>query len=96
MESYAEVDVIEFVKLMKDCLQARTDAQQYRRSYFELMKKPAAIPSEDVSRILQQAYDDADDYDPAIRLPYTIEEPELKRRVSNSVKELEARGYRVE
>jgi len=50
--------------------------------------KRRAVLSDDKSRIVQQSYGDADDNDPAIRLPHTIEEPELRKRVADSANRL--------
>jgi hypothetical protein len=36
---------------------------------------------------------DADDYDPVVRLEHTILEPELRRRVANTIEELAALGH---
>lgn len=96
MENYGEIGVLEFVRLMKDYLERRIDTSQYRERYFALTKKRVHIPNEDVDRIVQQAYGDADDYDPVVRLPHTIQEPELRERVGKSVKELELLGYVTE
>jgi Bacterial self-protective colicin-like immunity len=87
MESYGEVGVPEFLQLMKDYLDGRTDVRSYRQGYFALMKKRMVL-NEEESRILQTAYGDADDYDPLIRLAHTIEEPELRKRVAKSLEEL--------
>lgn len=92
MENSDEVGVPEFVHLMKDFLNARIDAHTYQKNYFELMKKRITL-SEKESRILQQTYGDADDYDPVARLPYTIEEPELRHMVRKSLEELAVLGY---
>ena len=94
MENYGEIDISDFLRLMKDFVDGRIDARQYQSSYSDLMIKRFVVPSEDVSRVLQQAFGDADDYDPVVRLPSTIEEPELRRRVSNSIRELESLGIR--
>jgi hypothetical protein len=92
MENYGQVGIPEFVRLMEDFLETRIDVRQYQQNYFALMKKRMTL-SEDESRILQQAYGDADDYDPELRLQYTIEEPELRQRVAKSLRELAALGY---
>ncbi|HKV62152.1 MAG TPA: hypothetical protein VJO16_09580 [Candidatus Acidoferrum sp.] len=56
------------------------------------------IPNEEVDRITQQAYGDADDYeaDPSIRLSSMIDELQLRERVAKSLQELAAMGYGVE
>ena len=100
MEGYAEeVCVVDYVRLMKNFLDGRIDARQYTRSYFDLNKRRINIPNEEVSRITQQAFGDADDYEPDSALrqenPRWIEETELARRVAKSLRELEAMGYRV-
>jgi len=95
MENYGEIDFLDFLRLMKAFVDGRIDAKEYQASYTEMTTRRFIVPSEDVDRILQQAYGDADDYDPAVRLPATIEEPELKRRVRNSIRELESLGHSV-
>ena len=87
MEDHDEVTVPHFIQLMRDYLEGRIDAGSYQESYFVLMKK-RMIVSEAQSRVLRQAYGDADDYDPVVRLQYTIEEPELRRRVAKSLEQL--------
>ena len=98
MENYGEVSVLDFMRLMKDFLDRRISADQYARDYFGLSKKRINISDGAISRITQQAYGDADDYesDPAIRYPKWIGEPELRERVTKSLHELEALGYRLD
>jgi len=55
------------------------------------MKQRGTFTDEEF-RILQMALADADDYDPIVKLEYTILEPELRRRVANSIEELIALG----
>lgn len=101
MENYPdEVSIQDYMRLMKAFLDGRTDADEYTRSYFDLAKKRANIPNEDVSRITQQAFGDADDYEADVELrlgnPQWIDEPTLRGRVANSLRELESLGYRIE
>jgi Bacterial self-protective colicin-like immunity len=95
-----ELGVAEYMRLMQAFLGGRIDARNYRRSYFELTKQRVNISSEEVSRITQQAYSDADDYEPDVELrkanPQWIGEEELRERVTKSLRELEAIGYRMD
>ena len=100
MEGYRdELEVADFMRLMKAFLDGSIDAEKYTRTYFDLAKKRANIPNEEVDRITQQAYGDADDYEPDNDLrkanPQWIEEAELKERVAKSLRKLEALGYHV-
>ena len=97
MESFGEVGIPDYMRLMKDYLDGRIPVHEYKKSYFELNKKRVNIPDEEASRITQQAYGDADDYepDPSIRLPYVIDESQLKERVAKSLRALELLGYRI-
>jgi Bacterial self-protective colicin-like immunity len=94
MEDYGEVGVPEFLQLMKGFIEMRISARNYRETYFTLMKR-RMILSEEESRILQQAYGDADDYDPTMMLHHTIDELELRERVAKSIGKLSALGYAV-
>jgi hypothetical protein len=101
MENYGdEFSVIDYMRLMKTFLDENIDARKYKRSYFDLTKRRVNIPNEEVNRITQQAYGDADDYEPDTELrktnPQWIGEPELRERVAKSLRELEALGYQVE
>src|SRR4029077_11020279 len=101
MENYGEeFSVADYMRLMKAFSDRNIDARKYTRSYFDLAKKRMNIPNEEVNRITQQAYGDADDYEPdeALRQtnPQWIGEPELRQRVAKSLRELEALGYQVE
>lgn len=72
----------------------RIDVRQYQHSYFDLSKKRfLATPEED--KILQQAYGDADDFDDVVHLEYTIDEDQLRSRVSTSLERLKALGYAI-
>lgn len=51
--------------------------------------------TDDEFSIIGLAYHDADDYDPEVRLEHTIEEPELRRRVAESLDELKALGVQA-
>ena len=88
-----QITVANFVRLMADYLDGRIDADQYRNNMFDLFKKRMEQLDEATNRTLQMAYGDADDYDRRIRLSYTIEEPELKKRVKRSLDELASLGH---
>jgi hypothetical protein len=92
MGNSGEAGVPDFVRLMKAYLEGLINVDDYKQLYFVLTKKRITT-DEEASRILQQAYGDADDYDSEIRLPYTIEEPELRERVRRSLGQLAALGY---
>jgi hypothetical protein len=94
MENYGEVGVTDFLCLMKEYLEEKIDVDTYRHGVFALMKKRARL-SDDEFRIIEVAFVDADDFDPVLRLEYTILEPELKRRVALSIKGLAALGSEV-
>ena len=51
------------------------------------------ISDERADQIIQRGYCDADDYDPVVRLPNTILEPELRERVAKSMRDLNSLGY---
>jgi hypothetical protein len=87
MENYGEASVIEFARIMRDYLEGRTDVHAYRQNLFGSMTKRTNL-NEEESRIVQQAYGDADDYDQAVSLTYTLDEPELKTRIAKSLKDL--------
>ena len=87
MELPPEVQISDFLSLMRSYLAGEIAARDYQSQYFELMKKRMTI-TEYEFRILQTAYGDADDYDPSVRLEHTIGEPELKRRVQKSIHDL--------
>jgi hypothetical protein len=54
MESYGEVRIPEFLRLMKAYLEGQIDACSYRDRYFALMKR-RMILDEVESRMIQQA-----------------------------------------
>jgi hypothetical protein len=91
MGDYREVGVPDFLRFMKEYLDRKIDARSYQRGIFDLMKQRGTFTDEEF-RILQMALADADDYDPIVKLEYTILEPELRRRVANSIEELIALG----
>jgi hypothetical protein len=94
MDPYPQLEVLDFVRLMKDFLDRRIDVRQYTRSYFDLSKKRfVATPEED--KILQQAYGDADDFDDVVHLEYTINEEQLRGRVSTSLERFKALGHAI-
>lgn len=95
-----EIGVVDFIRLMKAFLEGDIPAQKYTRAYFDLTKKRVNIPNEEADLITQQAYGDADDYEPDAELrrtnPQWIGEPELRQRVAKSLRDLEALGYQVD
>jgi hypothetical protein len=93
VEISGEVGVAEFVRLMEDYLSGRIGVIDYTKSYFAMSKKRVNIPDETADEIIQRGYGDADDYDPVVRLPNTILEPELRERVAKSLRALSSRGY---
>jgi hypothetical protein len=92
MDPYPQIKVLDFVRLMKDFLDRHIDVRQYQRSYFDLNTK-RIIVSEEESKILQQAYGDADDFDDAVHLDFTINEEQLRERVSASLERLRRLGH---
>jgi len=94
IEAYPQIAVLDFVRLMKDFLDERINVHQYRRSYGELNVK-RIIVSEEESKILQQAFGDADDFDEVVHLEYTISKSQLRERVAASLEKLRALGYPV-
>jgi len=97
MESYGEVGIIDYMRLMKHFLAGNISAKQYTKSYFSFNKKRISIPNELANQVILYAHGDADDYesDPELRLkdPQWINESQLKERVAKSLHELEALGY---
>ena len=91
MDPYPQIGVHDFIVLMKDFLDGRIDVRQYQRSYFDLSKK-RFIVTEEEDKILQQAYGDADDFDDVVHLEYTINEEQLRARVSASLERLKTLG----
>jgi hypothetical protein len=89
---YEEID---YLRLMKAYLEELIDVDTFRRQLFAMNAKRSLL-SEEASEIILKAYSKTDQYDPLLRLPDTIEEPELRHFVSNSVKRLEALGHRLE
>ena len=55
----------------------------------------AGILSEGEDKIIQQAYGDADDFDNAVKLEYTIDEGQLRLRVSASLEKLKTLGHAI-
>jgi hypothetical protein len=95
MERYPEVQVLDFVRLMADFLAKRIDAYQYRRDYFDLMKNRVVLTDEE-NKILEQAYGDADDFDDVVHLEYTIDDAQLRERVSGSLEKLKVLGHAID
>ncbi len=94
VDSYPQVGVIDFMRLMRDFLGKRIDVHQYRRSYFDLSKMRMDM-SDDEDKIIQEAYGDADDFDDVVHLEYTIDETQLRERVSGSLERLRALGHAI-
>jgi hypothetical protein len=94
MDPHPQIEVLDFVKLMKDFLDKRIDVHQYKRGYFDLNAK-RIIVSDDEDKILQQAYGDADDFDDVVHLEYTIDEEQLRERVSASLERLKGLGHAI-
>jgi hypothetical protein len=84
-----DYDVSDYLGVMDDFLESRVSTEEYRRRFFEMGKKPCVL-SDETDVVIQKAYGDADDYDEVVSLPCTINESELRERVANSVKMLEA------
>ena len=91
IEVYPQIAVLDFVRLMKDFLDKRIDVHQYCRGYWELNVKRIVV-SEEESKILQQAFGDADDFDEVVDLEY-ISESQLRERVAASLERLRALGH---
>lgn len=62
-----EIGVADYMQLMKAFLERRLTARDYAKQYFDLTKGRVNISNEDANRITQQAYGDADDYEPTPR-----------------------------
>jgi hypothetical protein len=87
-DSFPQVEVADYVRLMKDFLGNLIDVHQYCRSYFGFAKMRMGILSDEEDKIIQQSYGDADDFDDALQLEYTIDESQLRQRVSASLEKL--------
>jgi len=87
MEMHPEIGTSHFLDLMENYLAERITVETYRSRFFELMKQRTNF-TDDEFQIVQAAYGDADDYDAAVRLERTIEEPELRTRIRKSVHDL--------
>jgi len=77
---------------MKAYLEGKIEVGSYQQGIFALMKKRAVLTLEEYD-VIQTVFVDADDYDPVVRLEHTILEPELRRRVANTIEELAALGH---
>lgn len=88
MDTFPQVEVADFVRLMKDFLVNLIDVHEYRRSYFGFAKMRMGVLSDEEDKIIQQAYGDADDFDDAVQLEHTIDEGQLRQRVSASLERL--------
>jgi Domain of unknown function (DUF4926)/Bacterial self-protective colicin-like immunity len=94
-DSVLQVEVADYVCLMKDFLDNLIDVHQYRRSYFGFALMRMGVLSDEEDKIIQQAYGDADDFDDAVQLEYTIDEGQLRQRVSASLKKLKTLGHAI-
>jgi hypothetical protein len=100
MASHAEeYGVTDYMKLMKTYLNREIEAPQYARRFFDFANTRVLIPNEEVDRIIQRAYGDADDYEPDETLrktdPSWIDEPALRQKVAESLCQLETLGFRA-
>jgi len=86
---YEEID---YVRLMKAYLEQLIDVDAFRRRLFSMNAKRSAL-SHNAAEIIMKAYSKTDQYDAVLRLPDTIEEPELRKFIASSVEQLEALGY---
>jgi len=82
MTQFPEINAAYYARIMRDFLAGSISTGQYQRAIFDAAKVRSTLTEEE-SRIVGAAYRDADDYDAEIRLPYTIEELELRRRVAS-------------
>ena len=94
-DSFPQVEVADYVRLMKDFLDNLIDVHQYRRRYFGFALMRMGVLSDEEGKIIQQAYGDADDFDDAVQLEYTIDEGQLRQRVSASLKKLKTLGHAI-
>ena len=94
-DSFPQVEVADYVRLMKDFLENLIDVHQYCRSYFGFAKMRMGVLSDEEDKIIQQAYGDADDFDDAVQLEYTIDEGQLRQRVSASLEKLKTLGHAI-
>jgi hypothetical protein len=90
-----DYDEIDYLRLMTAYLPGRIDVDAYRRPLFAMNSKRSLL-SEEASLIIRKTYGRTDDDDPVVRLEYTIEEPLLRDFVADSVRQLEALGYRLD
>lgn len=88
--------IADVMKTMKAYLNESINVYEYGRRIAELLDKP--LDDKTAQRILQQRYWDVERLDakrpPDYREPY-ITKPEVKRRVTEAIAELEALGYRA-
>jgi hypothetical protein len=94
-DCFPQVEVADYVRLMKDFLDSRIDVHEYCRCYFSFAKMRVGVLSEEEDKIIQQAYGDADDFDDAVKLEYTIDEGQLRQRVSASLEKLKTLGHAI-
>ena len=90
-----DYDEIDYLRLMTAYLPGGIDVDIYRRQLFA-MNSNRSLLSEEASLIIRKTYGRTDDYDPVGRLEYTIEEPILRDFFADSVRQLEALGYRLD
>ena len=94
-DSFPQVEVADYVRLMKDFLDNLIDVHQYRRSYFGFALMRMGVLSDEEDQIIQRAYGDADDFDEVVQLEYTIDERQLRQRVSVSLEKLKTLGHAI-
>lgn len=90
-----EIQVSHYVRLMKNFLDKTISVRQYCEGIFNAAQVRCTLTEEE-SRIIGIAFHDADDYDEEIRLPHTIDESELRNRVTESLKELRSVGVVID
>lgn len=90
-----DYDEHDYLRLLKDYVENRIHVETYRDRLFSMSSK-RSLMADEASIVIQQAYGDADDYDPVEKLDYTIDESALRERVEKAVAELERLGYQVE
>lgn len=88
---FPEIQVSYYAKLMKHFLDRKVSVHQYREGIFNAALVRCTLTEEQCA-IIGIAFHDADDYDGEIRLPHTIDESELRSRVTKSLKELLSLG----
>lgn len=100
MENYGEVGVDDYARLMRDYAAGKINAVEYTQRYFDFNKRRVNLPAEDAKEIILRAHGDAEDYvsNPQLRKEDQewIDEAELKKRVSKSLRNLQELGYKLD